>query len=329
MSALRVAIADDSALMREGVGRVLSDAGFDVVSQTENAVDLMHAIGSLKPDVAVVDIRMPPTHTDEGVAKVIACEQALSRFDPTSDISRLNASAGAWTPVGGRLLEALQAGLQAREETNGRFDPTILPALVAAGYDRSFKPLAERPPRPTSGWLPGGSIEVNVSAASAHVEALLVNLGGIDKATRRLARSPLCEQHSPTSKVRLSISAGTSRSGARLPAAGCGASRSPTRDAIRFRVLEPASSQVATSGPDATAFGEKAAPPRRPTAHRQKVAHWRRVARGGRHVSKAHATALAVTPLADSAEYLLSDPVRPVLTGNAAAARCGAVRFAV
>src|SRR6185436_11566081 len=67
MSALRVAIADDSALMREGVARVLQDAGFEVVAQAENAVDLMHAISSLKPDVAVVDIRMPPTHTDEGV----------------------------------------------------------------------------------------------------------------------------------------------------------------------------------------------------------------------------------------------------------------------
>ena len=54
MSALRVAIADDSALMRQGVARVLEDAGFEVVAQSENAVDLMHAIGSLKPDVAVI-----------------------------------------------------------------------------------------------------------------------------------------------------------------------------------------------------------------------------------------------------------------------------------
>jgi DNA-binding NarL/FixJ family response regulator len=67
MSALRVVIADDSALMREGVARVLADAGFEVVAQAENAVDLMHQIGTFKPDVAVVDIRMPPTHTDEGV----------------------------------------------------------------------------------------------------------------------------------------------------------------------------------------------------------------------------------------------------------------------
>ena len=65
--ALRVAIADDSALMREGVARVLADAGFEVVAQAENAVDLMHAIATFKPNVAVIDIRMPPTHTDEGV----------------------------------------------------------------------------------------------------------------------------------------------------------------------------------------------------------------------------------------------------------------------
>ena len=50
MSALRVAIADDSALMREGVARVLADAGFEVVAQAENAVDLMHAIATLKPE---------------------------------------------------------------------------------------------------------------------------------------------------------------------------------------------------------------------------------------------------------------------------------------
>jgi DNA-binding NarL/FixJ family response regulator len=64
---VKVVIADDSALIREGVARVLADAGFEVAAQVENAVELMSAIGRLKPDVAVVDIRMPPTHTDEGI----------------------------------------------------------------------------------------------------------------------------------------------------------------------------------------------------------------------------------------------------------------------
>jgi DNA-binding NarL/FixJ family response regulator len=66
--------------MRQGVARVLEDAGFDVVAQTENAVDLMHAIGSLKPDVAVIDIRMPPTHTDEGLR---AAKEIRERYPAT------------------------------------------------------------------------------------------------------------------------------------------------------------------------------------------------------------------------------------------------------
>ena len=72
---LKVAIADDSALLREGVARVLGDAGFDVVAQVSNAVELMAAITSTNPDVVVVDIRMPPTHTDEGVRAALRIRQ--------------------------------------------------------------------------------------------------------------------------------------------------------------------------------------------------------------------------------------------------------------
>ncbi len=76
VAALKVAIADDSALMREGVARVLGDAGFEVVAQVANAVELMSAITSHNPDVVVVDIRMPPTHTDEGVRAALRIRQA-------------------------------------------------------------------------------------------------------------------------------------------------------------------------------------------------------------------------------------------------------------
>jgi DNA-binding NarL/FixJ family response regulator len=64
---VKVVIADDSALIREGVARVLADAGFEIAAQVENAVELMSAIARVKPGVCVVDIRMPPTHTDEGI----------------------------------------------------------------------------------------------------------------------------------------------------------------------------------------------------------------------------------------------------------------------
>ena len=64
---MRVAIAEDSVLLREGVARLLDDAGFDVVAQCDNADDLLLKVRSYDPDVAIVDIRLPPTHNDEGL----------------------------------------------------------------------------------------------------------------------------------------------------------------------------------------------------------------------------------------------------------------------
>jgi DNA-binding NarL/FixJ family response regulator len=64
---IRVVIADDSVLLREGLARLLDESGFDVVGQAGDADDLLRKVGAHKPDVAVVDVRMPPTHTDEGL----------------------------------------------------------------------------------------------------------------------------------------------------------------------------------------------------------------------------------------------------------------------
>jgi DNA-binding NarL/FixJ family response regulator len=64
---VKVVIAEDSVLLREGVARLLEDAGFTVVGQSGNAADLMLKVRSYAPDLAIVDIRMPPTHTDEGL----------------------------------------------------------------------------------------------------------------------------------------------------------------------------------------------------------------------------------------------------------------------
>lgn len=60
-------VADDSVLMREGIVRILDEAGFDVVAQAGDAEDLIRKVRAHKPDVAVVDVRMPPTQTDEGL----------------------------------------------------------------------------------------------------------------------------------------------------------------------------------------------------------------------------------------------------------------------
>jgi len=65
--ALRLVIAEDSVLLREGLARLLEEAGFEVAGQAGDAEDLLRKVGAHKPDVAVVDVRMPPTHTDEGL----------------------------------------------------------------------------------------------------------------------------------------------------------------------------------------------------------------------------------------------------------------------
>jgi DNA-binding NarL/FixJ family response regulator len=64
---MRVVIADDSVLLRAGIVRLLEDAGFDVVAQASDAEDLLRKVRAHRPDVAITDIRMPPTQTDEGL----------------------------------------------------------------------------------------------------------------------------------------------------------------------------------------------------------------------------------------------------------------------
>jgi DNA-binding NarL/FixJ family response regulator len=64
---VRVVLADDSVLLREGVAQLLAQAGFEVVGQAGDAEELLEQIEAQAPDVAIVDIRMPPTHTDEGL----------------------------------------------------------------------------------------------------------------------------------------------------------------------------------------------------------------------------------------------------------------------
>jgi DNA-binding NarL/FixJ family response regulator len=64
---MRVVLGEDSVLLREGVARLLEDSGFEVVGRAGDAEDLLRKVRAHKPDVAIVDIKMPPTHTDEGL----------------------------------------------------------------------------------------------------------------------------------------------------------------------------------------------------------------------------------------------------------------------
>jgi DNA-binding NarL/FixJ family response regulator len=64
---MRVVLAEDSVLLRAGLTRLLTDAGFDVVAAVGDGEDLLRAVADLSPQLAVIDVRMPPTHTDEGI----------------------------------------------------------------------------------------------------------------------------------------------------------------------------------------------------------------------------------------------------------------------
>jgi len=64
---MRVVLADDAAVLREGHGRMLAGAGIEVAAQVATAAELLAVVDEVRPDVAVVDIRMPPTWTDEGL----------------------------------------------------------------------------------------------------------------------------------------------------------------------------------------------------------------------------------------------------------------------
>jgi DNA-binding NarL/FixJ family response regulator len=74
---VRVVIADDSVLLREGAARLLADAGMDVVAQAGDAEDLLRKVRAHKPDVAVVDIRMPPDHQDGGLRAAVEIRREL------------------------------------------------------------------------------------------------------------------------------------------------------------------------------------------------------------------------------------------------------------
>jgi DNA-binding NarL/FixJ family response regulator len=70
-------VAEDSVLLREGIVRLLEDAGFEVVGQAGDAEDLVRKVSAHKPDVAVVDIRMPPTSTDDGLRAALEIRERL------------------------------------------------------------------------------------------------------------------------------------------------------------------------------------------------------------------------------------------------------------
>ena len=182
----------------------------------------------------------------------------LSRFRPESDLSRLNAGAGEWVPVGRRLLESLQLALSAREDTNGRFDPTVLPALVAAGYDKSFELLEERAAKHPIGWCAGAEIELDHRRGRARIEpGTAVDLGGIGKGYAAGRALDAMLRRAPSLRGGLVDLGGDIAVRGEAPEGGPWriAVSDPRRPGETLAVLALTDGGVATSGRDARRFG--------------------------------------------------------------------------
>ena len=150
---MRVVVADDTMLLREGIVRLLTEAGFDVVAQSATADDLLADVRAHVPDVAIVDIRMPPTQTDEGVraALEIRAEHpqigvlVLSQHADVGLATRLLAgsTAGMGYMLKDRVSDLDEFAGAVRRVANGgsALDPAIVNQLI--GRRRHDDPLEQ------------------------------------------------------------------------------------------------------------------------------------------------------------------------------------------
>lgn len=154
---MRVVLAEDSVLLRAGLARLLEDAGFEVVAQASDAEDLLRKVRAHRPDVAVTDIRMPPTQTDEGLraAQRIRSEMpevgvmVLSQhIDEGYAFELLQGSAeGVGYLLKDRIadIDAFTDALRRVGEGGSVLDPVVVGQLI--GRRRSDGPLDRLTPR--------------------------------------------------------------------------------------------------------------------------------------------------------------------------------------
>jgi DNA-binding NarL/FixJ family response regulator len=144
---MRVVLADDTMLLREGVALLLGEAGFDVVGQASNAQELVIAVGDASPDVAIVDLRMPPTHTDEGLRAALEIRAAhpsvgVLVLSQHADIGLAMKLLDAGTEGVGYMLKDRVADLEDFADAIRRvaaggsaLDPTIVSQLLSKRRD--------------------------------------------------------------------------------------------------------------------------------------------------------------------------------------------------
>jgi len=154
---LRVVLADDSILLREGIARLLEQAGFEIVGQVGDPDDLVRRVGFSKPDVAIIDIRMPPTHTDEGLRAareirerypqvgVLVLSQYVEAEYATSLLAEQTEGTGYLLKDRIARVDDFTDAVRRVAAGGSALDPAVVAELV--GRRRSDDPLEELTPR--------------------------------------------------------------------------------------------------------------------------------------------------------------------------------------
>ena len=194
---MRVAIAEDSVLLREGIVRLLDDAGIDVVAQSADAKDLLLKVRSYSPDVAIVDIRLPPTHNDEGLRAALEIrskhpEVAVLVLSQYVELGlALTLLADSAEGVGYLLKDRISdvdefvAALRRVADGGSALDPLIVSTLVSR--ERPGDPLAQLTPRErevlelmaagSSNQGIADSLVITVRAVEKYVSSIFTKLG--------------------------------------------------------------------------------------------------------------------------------------------------------
>jgi DNA-binding NarL/FixJ family response regulator len=153
---VRVVIAEDSVLLREGLARLLDESGFEVVDAVSDAEQLLRSVGEYEPDVVVADVRMPPTHSDEGVRAALVIRQrwpetavlVLSQYVEERYATEL--LAGETRGVGYLLKDRVadvDEFVEALRRVGGggtALDPEVVAQLLARGRHRPLDALTPR-----------------------------------------------------------------------------------------------------------------------------------------------------------------------------------------
>jgi DNA-binding NarL/FixJ family response regulator len=192
---MRVVIAEDSVLLREGLSRLLIEAGIEVVAATGEAEEFLRVVGRQRPDVVVVDVRMPPTYTDEGLRAALVVRQrwpdvgvlVLSQYVEERYASELLAERGAAV---GYLLKDRVADVAEFIDALRRVaagGSVLDPEVVAQVLARSGTTLASLTPRERevlalmaegrSNAAIAGALSVGESAVEKYINSIFGKLG--------------------------------------------------------------------------------------------------------------------------------------------------------